>query len=425
MGWGGGRREVSQCKRSTGQSVSRAGARHCSLYLRGMSRFVPLLVLALAACRTERVAPPRAEFLVAAGDSSFWVRSQNGRFRIRGAPLQLARLRGRFHEIYVADDDRSHYEAVIVGQRVFRRDLHTGDSVAIFEDTTAASIERWYRDEHPNDPRVSAEEDVSEHPIVEATAEIGLLDAFGPYQSYEYHSDGVIQGGAEWHVTRRGVLDLEKGDQASIAALFGDTAAKRIVAEGKRRFSLALDSVLASPDARARAAADAIADFEFDPSSFAIVRDGRVPAVQFFAPGHGARAGGMMISLPPIPADSTAAWWTAVRGTLSVAPFDSSLDRWERPGLSVVARYDATGDRATLALVDSAGLEWPVARISAPAYSLLWLDAPPLDAATRRALTRAFDEAALYSEQSRTALQPPRTRAPMVAVFPSPRTPRL
>lgn len=392
-----------------------------------MPRLVPLLVLVLVACRTERVAPPRAEFLIAAGDSSFWVRSQNGQLRIRGAPLQLARLRGRFHEIYVADDDRSHYEAVIVGQRVFRRDLQTGDSVAIFEDTTAASIERWYRDEHPNDPRVTAEEDVSEHPIVEATAEIGLLDAFGPYQSFEYHADGVIQGGAEWHVTRRGVLDLEKGSQMTIAALFGDTAAARIVGEGQRRFSLALDSVLASPDARARAAADAIADFDFDPSSFAIVRDGRVPAVQFFAPGHGARAGGLMISLPPIPADSMATWWAEVRGTISLAPFDSSVDRWERPGLSVITRYNATGDRATLIMVDSDGREWAVARISAPAYSLLWLDEPPLDAATRRALTRAFDEAALYSEQSRTALGPRSMRVPhLTAALPrSPRTPRL
>jgi hypothetical protein len=392
-----------------------------------MSRFVPLLVLALVACRTERVAPPRAEFLIAAGDSSFWVRSQNGRLKIRAAPLQLARLRGRFHEIYVADDDRSHYEALIVGQRVFRRDLQTGDSVAIFEDTTAASIERWYRGEHPNDPRVSAEEEVSEHPIVEATAEIGLLDAFGPYQSYEYHADGLIQGGAEWHVTRRGVIDLEKGDQVSIAALFGDTAETRIIAEGRRRFSLALDSVLASPDARARAAAEAIADFDFDPSSFAVVRDGRVPAVQFFAPGHGGRAGGLMISLPPIPADSTVEWWTEVRGTLSVTPLDSTLDRWERPSLSVVTRYDATGDRATLVMVDSAGREWPVARVSAPAYSLLWLDEPPLDPATRRALTRAFDEAALYSEQSRTAFHSPGRRAPHLAAAPprSPRTPRL
>ncbi len=380
-----------------------------------MVRLFPLVAFALVACRTERVAPPPTEFLLAAGDSSFWVRSQNGRIRIRGAPLQLAQLRGRFHEVYVADDDRSHYEAVIVGQRVFRRDLLTGDSAVVFEDTTAVSMERWYAEEHPNDPRVPAEEEVSEHPIVEATAEIELLDTFGPYQSYEYHADGVIQGGAEWHVTRRGVIDLEKGKPATIATLFGDTAARRIVAEGRRRFSLALDSVLASPDARARAAAEAIADFDFDPSSFVVVREGRVPAVQFFAPGHGVRAGGMVISLPPILADSSARWWADVRGTLSIAPFDSSLDRWNRPGLAVITRYDASGERAMLAIVDSVGREWPVARTSAPAYSLFWLDTPPIDAATRRALTRAFDEAALYSEQSRTAMRASGLRGRFIA----------
>ena len=132
-----------------------------------------------------------------------------------------------------------------------------------------------------------------------------------------------------------------------------------------------------------------------------------------------------MISLAPIPADSTAQWWTEVRGTLSVTPLDSTIDRWERPGLAVVTRYDATGDRATLVMVDSAGREWPVARISAPAYSLLWLDEPALDPVTRRALTRAFDEAALYSEQSRTALRLD-LRVPRLAAEPrSPRTPRL
>jgi hypothetical protein len=92
------------------------------------------------------------------------------------------------------------------------------------------------------------------------------------------------------------------------------------------------------------------------------------------------------------------------------------MDRWIRPGLAIVARYDATGDRATLAMIDSAGREWRVARISAPAYSLLWLDTPPLDPPMRRALTRAFDDAALYSEQSRTALRDVQLReAPLVS----------
>ncbi|MGQ0713975.1 MAG: hypothetical protein ACT4PJ_09610 [Gemmatimonadaceae bacterium] len=384
-----------------------------------MTRFLLVVALAVAACRTERVGAPPAEFLLAAGDSSIWVRSQNGRIRVRGAPLRLARLDGRFHEIYVTDDDRSHFEALIVGQRIFRRDLLAGDSVAIFEDTTAASLERWYRGEYPNDRRVMAEEEVSEHPIVEATTEIELLDAFGPYQSFEYHADGLIQGGAEWHLTRRGVIDLRSGDIVTVSDLFDRKTAAQVVAEGQRRFSLALDSVLASPDARARAAADAIADFDFDSSSFSIVRDGRRPALQFYVPGQGARAGGMMISLPPIPADSSLSWWADVLPTLSLAPLDSSLDRWERAGLAIVARYGDGGDRAALAVVDSAAREWPVARISAPVYSLLWLDMPPLDPATRRALTRAFDEAALYSEQSRTAVRESRRRAPSVASAPN------
>jgi hypothetical protein len=386
-----------------------------------MPRLLPLLAFVLIGCRTERVAPPPAEFLIAAGDSSFWVRSQNGSVRIRGAPLQLARLDGRFHEIYIADDDRSHYRALIVGQRVFRRDLLSGDSVAIFEDTTTASLERWYTREHPEDSRVAPDEELSEHPTLEVTGEIELLDAFGPYQSFEYHTDGHIQGGSEWHMTRRGVLDLRDGDPVSIADLFDAKTAARIIAEGQRRFSLALDSVLASPDARARAAAEAIADFEFDASSFAIVRDGRAPAIQFFAPGHGLRAGGMMIHLPPITADSGVAWWKDVQPTLSTEPLDSSLDRWSRASLAAVTRYDVTGDRATLVLLDSAGREWRVARISAPAYSLVWLDTPPLDPATRRALTRAFDDAALYSEQSRTAMHPVRPR--MVPVMEKPRRP--
>lgn len=387
-----------------------------------MPRLLPLLVLVLSACRTERVAPPPAEFLIAAGDSSFWVRSQNGSVRIRGAPLHLVRLNGRFHEIYVADDDRSHYRALIIGQRVFRRDLLSGDSAVVFEDTTTTSLEEWYAREHPDDPRVPPDEELSEHPVLEVTTEIELLDTFGPYQSFEYHADGHMQGGAEWHITRRGVFDLRDGRFVTVNELFDKSTAARIVAEGRRGFSLALDSVLASPDARARAAAEAIADFDFDARSFAIVREGRRPAVQFFAPGHGVRAGGMMIHLPPVVGDSSVGWWSDVRPTLSTEPLDASLDRWTRSGVSVVTRYDASGDRATLILLDSAGREWRVARISAPAYSLMWLDTPPLDPATRRALTRAFDDAALYSEQSRTALVAPRARVvPVSLKRPSPR----
>jgi len=72
-------------------------------------------LLVVAACsrrdRTDAAGalppPPRAEFLVATQDSTFWV-STNGRaIRTRGAPLTLAQYDGHFFEIFLADDDRS------------------------------------------------------------------------------------------------------------------------------------------------------------------------------------------------------------------------------------------------------------------------------------------------------------------------------
>src|SRR5205823_14083959 len=78
--------------------------------------------------------PPTADFVLAAGDSSFWVTSRNGTVSVRGAPLELARVDGRFYEVYVEDDDRSYEDAVLVGQRVYRRDLIAGDSLLVYED---------------------------------------------------------------------------------------------------------------------------------------------------------------------------------------------------------------------------------------------------------------------------------------------------
>ena len=59
--------------------------------------------------------PPAADFVLSAGDSSFWVTSEGGAIRFRGAPLELARVDGRFYELYVADDDRSYEDAVLSG----------------------------------------------------------------------------------------------------------------------------------------------------------------------------------------------------------------------------------------------------------------------------------------------------------------------
>ena len=101
-------------------------------------------VCAVVACtrrQEPRAAPPppRADFLIAAGDSTFWVTTGPKGVRVRGSPLVLARYDGKFYEVYVADEDHSYYDAVFTSQRIYRRDLMTGDSVAVFLDSSVVA----------------------------------------------------------------------------------------------------------------------------------------------------------------------------------------------------------------------------------------------------------------------------------------------
>ena len=56
---------------------------------------------------------------------------------------------GRFYELYVADDDRSYFDALLIGQRIYRRDLVSGDSVQVFEDVRVTGIARSYATDAP------------------------------------------------------------------------------------------------------------------------------------------------------------------------------------------------------------------------------------------------------------------------------------
>src|SRR3712207_8117652 len=93
------------------------------------------VILSVACACGPAAPPPTAEFLVAAGDSTYWVRTDTTGVRVRGSPILLARYGGQFYEVYVTDDDRSFADATFVGQRVYRRDLVTGDSALVLEDS--------------------------------------------------------------------------------------------------------------------------------------------------------------------------------------------------------------------------------------------------------------------------------------------------
>jgi hypothetical protein len=350
------------------------------------------------------VAPVKAEFLMLAGDSTFWVRSGPQGVRVRGSPIQVARFGGEFYEIYVGDDDRSHYDAVIVGQRIFRRDLLTGDSAVVFEDSTIADFADWYTTEHPDDRPLAPGDDPAEEPHASATSDIHILAHHGPYLSFEYRADAELAGSESWHVARRGVLDMRTGRQATLEDVVGDSAARAVVELGKEYFLQAVDSVLASHDARARPAIRAIGDFEFDSTSFGLVSLNRRIGVEFLVPGRRGDAEGLALPLTPIPVPPPT-WWSEIADAI---PFtqdaEGSVDRWMHDDYKVVARYDGTPDRARVTLVDSVGREWPVARVPAPAWRIFWLDAG-VDSTELRALARAFDEAALYDDDARTTMR--------------------
>jgi hypothetical protein len=352
--------------------------------------------------------PPAAEFLLGAGDSTFWVKTGQDGVHVRGAPLTLARYGGRFYEIYVADDDRSYSNAVFVGQRIYRRDLIKGDSVAVFEDTTVGRAAARYAVRHPDDSPLEPDEDAADDPASTVTGEVDVLDLHGPFLSFQYH--GALKGEAGTGETvRHGVLDLRSvgapKSAASLRSVLGVPGAERMIAAGQRRFGAAKDSARAigeAGDESERRGSRALTGgaFSFDPLSFTLGDHDRALAVTFIVPGHGATGSGRYLSIGSIPvAGPLPAWWREVRPTLPNA--DSTAVVWKHGKIDIVARYDTIEDDVQLALRDSTRHEWPVARVPSPAHRVFWLDTPA-DTDTRRALVRAFDESALYSDDARS-----------------------
>src|SRR4051812_25587923 len=186
---------------------------------RGCSRAVAgAFAVILAACaprgRDNSAPPPRAEFLISSGDSAFWVSTMSGRVSVRGVPLVVARFAGQWYELFAADDDYSFEDALLLGERLYRRNLSSGDSTAILTDTIVPRLAALYAKKHPGQQPLDSDEEVRADPSTSATAELDILDVLGPYLSYEYHVDvdfPAATRSGRWHTTRRGVIDLRSG----------------------------------------------------------------------------------------------------------------------------------------------------------------------------------------------------------------------
>ena len=148
---------------------------------RATSAALLLSAAAFTGCRESArgPVPPKSDFIIEAGDSSYWVQTGPAGIRVRGVPMRIARVDGAFDELYVADDDHSYPDAIITGQNVFRRDLRTGDSSLVFKDTLVAGVARWYAERHPTEKPLGPDDDLPDEPQVNATSSLDLLGQYG------------------------------------------------------------------------------------------------------------------------------------------------------------------------------------------------------------------------------------------------------
>jgi hypothetical protein len=186
----------------------------------------------LGGCTLPPPPPPNAEFLVSAGDQTYWVRSDNSGLRIRGSPLILARTGGHFYEIFVSEIDRSFPKALFSGERVFRRELATGDSAVIYDDTTIVRMSDAYHQQHPYARPLRPDDDPDDDVDISAVGETDVLNVLGPYVALEHRVSIERADDTGDDDTTRVVIDLRTGKAVAFDRMLRDTTVQEAVGEG-------------------------------------------------------------------------------------------------------------------------------------------------------------------------------------------------
>jgi hypothetical protein len=173
-------------------------------------RLLPLALAICAACAIPPAPIPHTEFLVATQDSAFWVQTDAQGIHVRGVPMTLARYDGRFHEVYVANLNKSYPDAVFTGEHLFVRDLMTNDSAMVYEDTIVARSAAHYAKANPASVPLDTSADLPDDPALSVTGETDILDIRGPYVLFE-HRSSIQHGDDEQDDTTRTAIDLRSG----------------------------------------------------------------------------------------------------------------------------------------------------------------------------------------------------------------------
>lgn len=372
-------------------------------------RFTRRLALSLAcvaACRADqRQAPPPPDFaaVIAAGDSSFLLERTSGALTLRRSPLLITRLDDRFHEVYLVDEDLSFHDAVLIGQRVYRRDLLTGDSVLVRYDSTVRQVAmRWAR-QHPGDRPLLPDEDTAEEPTAQVTSDTQLLDVVGPFLSLEFQLDVDAPGEAHRHQSVRAVVDLRDGSLVRLAHLTTPAETQRVLQVALQRLNVASDSIRDARDARAARARSLVGGFALDATSFELIDSYPRPSVSFLVPGRGARAAGYSLPLADIEFEPIGfgSDWRETRPTAG----DSASFTWNFPDWSLQAMADSIGVAANLTVSNHVGF-WSVGPVPLPVRRVFAV--PAADTIWRGAVRRAFDDVVQWQGDGRVARLPTR-----------------
>lgn len=393
----------------------------------------PLIVAAvacsvslLAACRGDApdstITVPPAEFLFAAGDSTYWVNASAQGMRVRSAPILLTQVDGKLYEVFLSDDGAEFPDASFASAQLWARAIASRDSVRLFGDSTVRGELAAWRKAHPRETEIDPnDEQLPDDPRTVVQDELEILDVHGPYLTFEHLLNMDIDGGPPHrHEGRRFVVDVRSGRLMALGELVGASEAARVVRDAQASLARLTDSIRTAGragDERAAEAMETLDSFHFDSTSFGLTDLSRAPAVAFMVPGKGTDGEALALHLPPIRVEAPA-WWEAVRTTLPEWTADSTRVTWSRSGYDVAARPSPEGDALALVLVarGSKATEWPVATVGAPAYQLIALESPALDSAARSALARAFDLSAsldgMVQRASRRQSPPAATRSP-------------
>ncbi len=350
---------------------------------------------------TERIprvssTPPAAEFLVAAGDSTYWVRSNAAGLRVRSAPLLLTRADGAFHELRIVEDVVDYLDAEFVREQLYAYPLGRTDSVLLFDNASVtAAMQQWLR-EHPDEQPIDRTEEEAPDPASSAAEFLEVIDVHGRWLSWAYSLDVDIDGAvSHTHLRKRGVVNIESGAAATLDSLVSPTEAARILAAGRASLDTMLAVVRQAGDARAARARETLHTFAFDPTSFSIGNEGRTPSITFHVAGTGSDGEALELLLPSIAVAEPTAWWSAVEPMIPIWGGDSLNVRWSQGLYTVTGAVDSSRSSIALSLVADTidATPWPLAIVPMPAYQFIALDRPSLDSTLRMTLERAFERA--------------------------------